>query len=139
MFNGFGRQNTACRNQVSSSTHRGPQNAVDGERHTHVSRKLLEGVEHVEAVEVNDASSQRVIVPVATEVKGFKLTQHNEHRTGSMVPMAISRTKRERHHIVPKCAGSSGLEGCVCTTTGTAKGSDRAEPVRSRAVPIELR
>lgn len=42
---------------------------MDEEVHTYISGKLLEGVEHVEAVEVNDPSRQCVIVPVATEVK----------------------------------------------------------------------
>lgn len=38
---------------------------MEKEAHTYISRELLEGVEHVEAVEVNDSSSQCVIVPVA--------------------------------------------------------------------------
>lgn len=44
-----------------------PQDIV--ELHTYISWKLLEGVEHVEAVEVNNSSCQCVIVPAATEVK----------------------------------------------------------------------
>lgn len=36
---------------------------------TYISRKLLEGVEHVEAMKVNNSCSQCVIVPTTKKVK----------------------------------------------------------------------
>lgn len=51
------------------AVHTSPTRDMDTDLHTYISGKLLEGVEHVEAVEVNYSSSQGVIVPAATGVK----------------------------------------------------------------------
>lgn len=50
------------------------------ELYTYISRELLEGVEHVEAVKVNNSSCQCFIVPVSTEVKRSDSTVFNTSR-----------------------------------------------------------
>lgn len=49
--------------------HKSPGLTWMKELFTYISRELLEGVEHVEAVEINNSSCQCFIVPAATEIK----------------------------------------------------------------------